>query len=124
MRQSVKGITRLQDGFTLIEVLVVCVILGVIAAVAIPNVARILSNDIENVANTESTNVKSAAVAYFGEHRVWPDDSSELADYLEGTLKAVYHFDESDWVASADPGTWGDTITWNASRQRWEDKPE
>jgi|WetSurMetagenome_2_1015567.scaffolds.fasta_scaffold311242_2 type IV pilus assembly protein PilA len=122
MRKLVTRINRLQSGFTLIEVLVVVVILGVIAAVAIPNVARILSNNIENVANSEATNVKSAAVAYFGDFRVWPGDSNVLSDYLEGTLKAVYHFDDSDWVTSAQPGTFGDTITWNTSRQRWEEK--
>jgi|WetSurMetagenome_2_1015567.scaffolds.fasta_scaffold246506_2 prepilin-type N-terminal cleavage/methylation domain-containing protein len=122
MRQSITRINRIQNGFTIIEVLVVVVIIGVIAAVAIPNVARILSNNIENVANTEATNVKSAAVAYFGNYRVWPDDSTDLADYLEGSARAVYHFNESDWVVSASPGSWGDTIIWDDSRQRWVEK--
>jgi hypothetical protein len=56
-------------------------------------------------ANTELEHVKTASLWYFGEHGVWPVDSSVLTPtYISGTLKAVYTFDTSNgWVLGATP---------------------
>ena len=52
-----------QKGFTLIELLVVIAILGVLAAVAIPNIAKFMGAGAEEAALTEVANVQTAVIA-------------------------------------------------------------
>ena len=54
---------RGEKGFTLIELLIVVAILGVLAAVVIPNVGRFIGRGETEAADTELTNVQTAVVA-------------------------------------------------------------
>ena len=54
---------RGEKGFTLIELLIVVAILGVLAAVVIPNVGRFIGRGEEEAADTELTNIQSAVIA-------------------------------------------------------------
>ncbi|MFH1926360.1 MAG: type II secretion system protein, partial [Chloroflexota bacterium] len=54
---------RGEKGFTLIELLIVVAILGVLAAVVIPNVGRFIGRGETEAAETEFSNLQSAVVA-------------------------------------------------------------
>ena len=54
---------RGEKGFTLIELLIVVAILGVLAAVVIPNVGRFIGRGEEEAADTEFANMQTAVVA-------------------------------------------------------------
>ena len=54
---------RGEKGFTLIELLIVVAILGVLAAVIIPNVGRFIGRGESEAGETELTNVQTAVVA-------------------------------------------------------------
>jgi type IV pilus assembly protein PilA len=56
-----------KNGFTMIEILIVVAILGVLAAVAIPNVAKFIGTGKTEAANTELTNMQSAVIAYMAD---------------------------------------------------------
>lgn len=59
MRLPRKG----ERGFTLIELLIVVAILGVLAAVVIPNVSRFMGAGKEEAAKTELSNIQTAVIS-------------------------------------------------------------
>jgi prepilin-type N-terminal cleavage/methylation domain-containing protein len=61
---------RGEKGFTLIELLIVVAILGVLAAVVIPNVGRFIGRGETEAGETEFTNVQSAVVAMMTDNQL------------------------------------------------------
>jgi len=61
---------RGEKGFTLIELLIVVAILGVLAAVVIPNVGRFIGRGETEAAATEFTNVQSAVIAMMTDNQL------------------------------------------------------
>jgi len=106
-----KMLHRGQKGFTLIELLIVVAILGIIAAVIIPNIGTFMTMGTVSAANSEAENVKTASLAYYADAGVWPDTTASTSgnysftDYYAGTLKASYHFDDDGFLDGAsNPG--------------------
>jgi prepilin-type N-terminal cleavage/methylation domain-containing protein len=99
-----KMIHRGEKGFTLIELLIVVAILGIIAAVIIPNIGTFMTMGTVSAANSEAENVKTASLAYYADAGVWPDTTASVSgnysftDYFAGTLKASYHFDDDGFL--------------------------
>ncbi len=116
-----------QKGFTLIELLIVVAILGILAAVIIPNVTSFMKTGTLNAANTEAENVKTAALAYFAENGVWAGNSDTIAtaNFTVGNLKADYTFNTSTGlISNAVPadnggGEWSASISWDAAAFKW-----
>ncbi|MEE9366691.1 MAG: type II secretion system protein [Dehalococcoidales bacterium] len=61
---------RGEKGFTLIELLIVVAILGVLAAVVIPNVGRFIGRGESEAGETELSNIQSATVAMMTDNGV------------------------------------------------------
>jgi type IV pilus assembly protein PilA len=105
-----KMMHRGEKGFTLIELLIVVAILGIIAAVIIPNVGRFMSIGTLSAANSEAENVKTASLAYYADAHEWPDSTlaTNFSEYVAGTLRAEYYFNEHGFITGvSSPG--GDT---------------
>lgn len=123
MKRLLKQFRYGEKGFTLIELLIVVAILGILAAVVLPNVGKMMGGATLNAANTEVASVKTAATAYMADHNgTWPETSADLADYLSGgVLKGTYTFDSTGLITNADPvpGGWQD-VSWDSATQLWE----
>jgi len=80
---------RGEKGFTLIELLIVVAILGVLAAVVIPNVGRFIGRGEDEAADTEFSNIQSAVIAMMTDNQLsalpagtFPADTAAATDNM------------------------------------------
>ena len=106
-----------KNGFTVIEMMTAMAVIGVLVAIAIPNVLKMRLRVNEAAAQTALGGIKSAMVAYHLEKDTYPSDLSQLApgsdapvnieETVASGLKLGYRFQ----VASADRDTYRVTAT-------------
>jgi len=130
-----KCLHRGQKGFTLIELLIVIAILGIIAAVVIPNLGRFMGRGKVEAANTEAHNVQTAVTACMVENNwstcdgtvgpgnastilggtpaVAPELGTEPHAFFTGNLQATYTIvgGEIDSAVAVADGKWAG-LTW------------
>lgn len=98
-------------GVTLVELLIVIVVMGIIAAFAIPAVGQIIENTQRDAILADALAIESAAKLYCSQTTCDADQDltwTQLSDYVEGLDTDYYDFDNaSGVVATKADGKWG-----------------
>jgi len=84
MRKFLKPRRQGEKGFTLIELLVVIALLGVMAAIAIPNIVQFIGRGEEEAKQTEQDNMQTAVLALLSDAGVHELDN----DYTDIDVKS------------------------------------
>ncbi len=76
---------RSRKGFTLVELVIVLVILGIIALIALPRIGGFQETAEQRACASSRRTVESAAAAYYAENNAWPANVEALIteNYLE-----------------------------------------
>jgi len=79
-----------KDGFTLVEIMIVLVILGLLIAVALPKVSQVLSTGKINATRTSLSSLAKAIKNFNADTSVWPANIVDLMNPIAST-GACYH---------------------------------
>ncbi len=77
-------------GFTLIELMIVVAIIGILAAIAIPNFLRYQAKTKQSEAKTNLSSIFTTQISYFGEEDTFCGDLATLGWEPEGETRYVY----------------------------------
>ncbi len=102
---------RGEKGFTLIELLIVVAILGVLAAVVIPNVGRFIGRGKTEAISTELSNIQAAVLA------MMTDNNISVIPHPVATATSDMHSfpDDTSVAGSADKLKDPNSVTYTAS---------
>ncbi|HHT62595.1 MAG TPA: prepilin-type N-terminal cleavage/methylation domain-containing protein [Clostridia bacterium] len=97
MLQKIRKMIKSDKGFTLIELMVVVVILGILAAIAIPRFADKSQQAAGAAQKADIKILQNAVDMYYYDHNTWPSaNMSELApNYVKEVPSDKYELDTS-----------------------------
>jgi prepilin-type N-terminal cleavage/methylation domain-containing protein len=94
--------TRARKGFTLIELLIVVVIIGILAAIAIPKFEFTKGKANVSAIKSDLRNLMSAQESYYYDYQTYASDATQLAvGRSKGVVLLIFDADNKGWAATA-----------------------
>lgn len=100
-----------RSGFTLVELLIVVVVIGILAAMAIPNFQSTKGKASLAAVKSDLKNLSTAEESFFYEHRAYSADVDSLkATTSPGVVLTIVTANANGWAATAySPNSWPHT---------------
>ena len=109
-------------GFTLIELMIVVAIIGILAAIAIPDFLKFQAKARQSEAKTNLASIATSEIAYFAEHNNWGTTFNRIGWAPQGAAKYKYTLLTQAIAVYCAPPTgldadcfWGDTLCNNGT---------
>jgi len=102
MQKILRGMKG-KSGFTLIELMIVVAIIGILAAIAIPNFLKFQAKAKQSESKTNLAAVHTAEVAYFGEFNEWGSAFGLINWEPEGQNRYAYVVGDSGDLINSGP---------------------
>jgi len=107
-------------GFTLIELMIVVAIIGILAAIAIPNFLKYQAKSKQSEAKTNLKGIFTAEMSYFGENNYFGTTFDAIGFGLAGNKAKAYDFtlDNTAWMGflnGANGATAPTSLAWQSA---------
>ena len=97
-----RAIASRRQGFTLVELLLVTVILGILASIAIPRFTAIRERAFISSMRADLRNLANLQAVYYNDHYSYSSNATSLGHYpSEGVTLDIPEADNVGWSASA-----------------------
>jgi type IV pilus assembly protein PilA len=115
-----KKMLRNKKGFTLIELMIVVAIIGILAAIAIPNFMNYQCKAKQSEAKSALGSIKTQQVAYFAEYDTFATSTDQVGFSIDSDARYTYSIaaatPTTNFTATATANINGNTDTWIINR--------
>lgn len=117
MFQEIRKSWSNEKGFTLVELLIVVAIIGILAAIAIPQFSAYRQKAYDGAAKSDLANMAVAQDAYYVDNNTYAAAAGSLTGWVasQNVTVTITAADTNSWKATAKHSNGSVTFTWDSA---------